>query len=84
MTGGVGQEVAQYLYNATPVGHHPGETRRQTDLDIMWNPAAHEGIFRLVHESGHRLRFRGHRQRAGLYAHHVQEFADQFPHPVGL
>ena len=80
----VGEEVVQDLNDAPPVGHHPGQVRRQVDADGLPAAAAQEGVPRPVHQAGYLRRLRSDRQRARLDTSRIQQVADQADHVVGL
>ena len=80
----VGQEVVQHLDDAPPVGHHPGQVRRQVDVDGVPAAAAEERVPRPVHQAGHLRRLRRDRQRARLDTPRIQQVADEVDHVVGL
>ena len=81
---GVGQQVVQDLDDALPVGHHPGQVRRQVDQDSVPAAPAQEGVAGLVHQTGDIGGLGGHRQGAGFDAPGIQQVADQAPHVIGL
>ena len=62
--GRVGEEVVQHLDEALPVSPHPGQVRRQVDLDGVPAAAAQEGLPGLLHQVRHVRRLGGDRQRA--------------------
>ena len=82
--GGVGEKVVQDLHDAPPVGQHPGQVRREVDLDGVPAAAIQERVPGLLHQAGQRRRLGGDRQRARLDAPRIQQVADQAAHVVGL
>ena len=82
--GGVGQQVAQDLDDAQPVGHHGGKIGGQFDPQVAASPAAREGGAGLIQQRGHGGRFGTDPQGAGLDAGHVQQIVYQPAHVVGL
>ena len=81
---GVGEQVVQDLDDAPPVGHHPGQLRREVDQDGVPGAAAQEGVPRLVHQGGDLGGLGGDRQRARLDAPRIQQGADETLHVIGL
>ena len=80
----VGEQVAEDLRDARPVGHHPRQVLRQVDAQGAAAGAAQEGAARLVHQRGDLRRLRRHRQRTGHDSPVVEQVADQTAHVVGL
>ena len=84
VSGRVGDQVAQHLDHAWPVSHHPGNVRRQFDVDMVTASAATEGIPGIVHKRGNIRRSGRNRKRTRLDASHVQQVAYQQVHPAYL
>ena len=82
--GRVGEQVVQDLHEALPVGHHPGQVRRQVEEDAVPATAGQEGVPRLVHQRGHVRGLGGHRQRARVDAPGIEQVADEAAHVIGL
>ena len=82
--GRVGQEVGQHLDDAAAVGHHPGQIRRQVDLDGVPAFSTQEHVPGLFHQAGHLRRLGADRQRARLDATRIQQIVDQAVHVIGL
>ena len=82
--GRVGEQVVQDLDDAPPVRRHPGQVRRQVDVQVVPATApAKEQVPGLVHQGGNLHGLGVHRQGTGLDAGHVQQVADQTPHADG-
>ena len=82
--GRVGQQIADDLDDAPPVGHHQGQIGRNVDGEVVPAPRAAEGAPCPVHQHRHLRRFGSDRQRARLDARHVQQVGNQVVHVVGL
>ena len=53
MPGGVGEEVVEHLHDAPPLGHDPGQVRRQVDEHGVRAAAPQERVSRPVHQRGY-------------------------------
>ena len=82
--GGVGQQVAEHLYDALAVGHHRRQPVRQVDGNRVPGAAGVERGARRLDQNGHAHRLRRDRQRARLDAPCIEEVADQPLHVVRL
>ena len=80
----IGEEIVEDLHDAPPVGHHPGQVRRQVDADGVPATPAQERVARQLDKAGHVRRLRRDRQRARFDASRIQQVADQTEHVVGL
>ena len=81
---GVGEQVAQHLHDARPVGQHQRQVLRQVDKDRVRGAAVLERLARLLHQPGDAGGDRRERERSRLDAARVEQVADQALHPVGL
>ena len=84
VAGRVGEQVADELHDAPPVGHHQRQVRGQVDADDVLCARALEGGAGLVDQPGQVLWLGGHREGAGLDPHDVDEVCEQLAHVVGL
>ena len=84
MTGRVGQQIVQHLHDALPVGHHPGEVRRQVDENAVPGAAGEERRPRLVDQRAHLRGLGRDRERAGVDAPRIEQIPDEPAHAIRL